>query len=158
MKPTMMFAIILATAIVLMTAFNINLAPTEPIALSKSVEASALYVCPASVPFWEGLANGMSMLKKPLLIGFCFALTLLVFVWAWALYQNLLKDKFVRDAYKNPWAYTKMLFWAVAIVCLILYTPNHFRTVKVNGTNTNWVLCESNTPGAKAVNEVNVHN
>ncbi len=158
MKPTMMFAIIMMTAIILMTVFNINFAPTEPIALSETVAASALYVCPAKVSFWDGLANGMAMLKKPLIIGFYFALILLVFVWAWALYQNLLKDKFMRDAYKNPWAYTKMLFWAVVIVCLVMYTPNHFRSVKVSGTNTDWVLCESNTPGAKAVNETTVHN
>ena len=158
MKKTMMLTLMVITTIVLMTVFNIELAPTEQIALSEAAEAGALYVCPAASPFWDGLANGLNMLKKPLIIAFYFALALLVSVWLWALYQNLLKDKFIRDAYKTPWAYTKMLFWAVVIVCLVLYTPNHFRTVKVKGTNTNWVLCESNTPGAKAAPEANVHN
>ncbi len=158
MKPTMMFAIMMLTAIVLMTVFNIQIAPTEPIALSKTVAANALYVCPAAVPFWDGLSNGIMVLKKPLIIAFFFALTLLLSVWAWALYQNLLKDKFIRDAYKNPWSYTKILFWTVVIVLLLMYTPNHFRSVQLTGTNTNWVLCDSNTPGAKAVNADNVHN
>lgn len=158
MKPTMMYAIIMAITIILMTVFNINLSPTEPIALPEAVQAGALYVCPAADSFWDGLANAVKTLRTPLIVAFWFSLILLIFTWLWALYQNLLKDKFVRDAYKNPWAYTKMLFWTVAIVCLIFYTPNHFRTVKLDGTNTNWVLCEANTPGAKAVNEVNVHN
>lgn len=157
MKPTMMYAIIMATTIILMTVFDINLSPTEPIALSEAVQAGTLYVCPATDSFWDGLANAMQTLQKPLIVAFWFSLILLIFIWLWALYQNLLKDKFVRDAYKNPWAYTKMLFWTVVIVCLIFYTPNHFRTVKLEGTNTNWVLCEANTPGAKAANEVNVH-
>lgn len=157
MKPTMMFAVIMATAIVLMSAFNIDFAPTTTIELSESVQAGALYVCPANSSLWDGFARGMQILKKPLTIGFFFALTLLIFIWLWALYQNLLKDKFIRDAYKTPWAYTKMLFWATVIVCLVMFTPNHFRTVKVDGTNTNWVLCESNTLGAKAAPATSVH-
>jgi hypothetical protein len=73
------------------------------------------------------------------------------------MYQNLLKDKFVRDAFKKPWAATKMLFWALVVVLLLVKTPNYFRTVHVDGTNTNWVLCESNTPGARAVRADAVH-
>jgi hypothetical protein len=50
-----------------------------------------------------------------------------------------------------------MLFWALVVVLLLVKTPNYFRTVHVDGTNTNWVMCESNTPGARAVRADAVH-
>lgn len=157
MKPTMLFAIILLTSIVLMTAFDINLSPTTPIVLSAENTPNALFVCPATSNTWDTLARGLGQFTRPLIIGFFFAVILLCFSWAWAMYQNLLKDKFVRDAFKTPWGLTKMLFWGVLIVMLLVKTPNYFRTVHVDGTNTNWVMCESNTPGARAVRADAVH-
>lgn len=151
MKPTMMFAIVMLTAIVLMTAFNINILPNEVNVISATDAPNALYVCPAASNLWDKLAEGFQILKKPLIIGFFFGLILLVFIWAWALYQNLLKDKFVRDAYKTPWAFTKLLFWGVVIVSLLLATPNYFRTVHLKGAPGNWVLCDNTTPGNRAV-------
>ncbi len=150
MKPTMLFAIVLLAAIVLMTSFGINLSPTTPIKLSADVAANALYVCPAASNTWDMLSTGLRVFTKPAIIGFFFAVILLCFSWAWAMYQNLLKDKFVRDAFKTPWAFTKMLFWGTIIVIMLIMTPNHFRTVHVDGASGNWVLCESDTPGARA--------
>ena len=157
MKPTMMFAIILMTSIILMTVFNITLSPTEPLAVSATVAPNALYVCPAASNTWDLLAQGFALFTKPLVIGFFFAVIILVFMWSWALYQNLLKDKFGRDAYKNPWAFTKLLFWAVVIITMLTMTPNYFRTVHLTGASGNWVLCENNTPGARAVRADSVH-
>ena len=93
MKPTMLFAIVLLTSIVLMTAFNINLSPTTPITLSADAAPTALFVCTAASNTWDMLANGLSQFTKPLIIAFFFAVILLCFSWAWAMYQNLLKDK-----------------------------------------------------------------
>ena len=119
MKPTMLFAIILLTSIILMTVFNINLSPTTPIVLGGDVAPTALFVCPASSSTWDMLSHGLGQFTRPLIIGFFFAVILLCFSWAWAMYQNLLKDKFVRDAFKTPWALTKMLFWGLVIVLLL---------------------------------------
>jgi hypothetical protein len=157
MKPTMMFAIIMLAVIVLMVSFNVSLSPNAPIVLNDAVAPNALFVCPATSNTWDMLANGLGQFTKPLIIAFFFAVILLCFSWAWAMYQNLLKDKFVRDAFKKPWAATKMLFWALVVVLLLVKTPNYFRTVHVDGTNTNWVMCESNTPGARAVRADAVH-
>ena len=151
MKPTMMLAIMALTAIVLMTGFDLILMPNNPVQISPEMLPHALYVCPASSNVWDSLANGFGALTKPIIIGFSFAFVIILATWAWALYQNLLKDKFNRDAFKNPWAYTKTWFWAVIIAIMILKTPNYFRTVHVVGDNRDWVLCESNTPGAKPV-------
>ncbi|MBE6461795.1 MAG: hypothetical protein E7006_03055 [Alphaproteobacteria bacterium] len=157
MKPTMMFAVIMIAVIILMTSFDLSLTPTVPIKLSESVAPNALFVCPAANSFWDNLSQGFQILKKPALITFLFSFMLLIVVWSWALYQNLLKDKFNRDAFKKPWAYTKLLFWAGAIVLLLLYTPNHFRMVRITGVSGEWVLCENNTPGARAVRAAAVH-
>ncbi len=150
MKPTMLFAIVLLTAIVLMTSFGIHLSPATPVAVSASAAPTTLYVCPAASNTWDMLAQALGQFTRPLIIGFFFAVILLCFSWSWAMYQNLLKDKFVRDAFKTPWAATKLLFWAVVIISMLVMTPNYFRRVQVVGTNTNWVLCESDSPGASA--------
>ncbi len=157
MKPTMLFAIILMISIILMTSFNLTLLPTEPLTVSASMSPQALYVCPAGDSFWDALANGISQFKKPISIGFVFVFILLIFIWVWALYQNLLKDKYSRDTYKKPWGFTKLAFWAGIIVMILMSTPNHYRTVKIDGAPGDWVLCENNTPGAQAVRASAVH-
>ncbi len=157
MKPTMLFAVVLLTIIVLMSSFGIQLSPSEPLALSASAAPNTLFICPAASNTWDTLANGLRQFTRPLMIGFFFALILLCFSWAWAMYQNLLKDKFVRDAFKTPWAATKLLFWAVVLVSMLVLTPNYFRSVQVSGRAGQWVLCENNTPGALAVPADSVH-
>lgn len=157
MKPTMMFAVMMIAVIILMASFDLSFAPNVPLKLSESVSPNALFVCPATDSFWTQLSDGFQILKKPALITFLFSIMLLIVVWSWALYQNLLKDKFNRDAFKKPWEYTKLCFWAGMIVLLLLYTPNHFRTVHITGVQGNWVLCENNTPGARPVRASAVH-
>ena len=151
MKPSMILAIVLLTAIVLMTSFDLALMPTKPIQLSEQMAAGALFVCPVESSVWDTISNAMKLFLTPIKIGFLFATIVLIFVWAWAMYQNLLKDKFVRDAFKNPWAYTKLLFWAGIVMIMLIMTPNHFRTVHLINHPGEWILCEDNTPGAKAV-------
>ena len=73
------------------------------------------------------------------------------YLWMWALYQNLLKDKFNRDSFKKPWMFTKFLFWAIVIMTVLMKTPDYFRAIEIDGARGQYVLCESSTPGAKIV-------
>lgn len=157
MKPTMMFAVIMVTAIVVMVSFNISLAPNAPIILNDTVAPNALFVCPVTDSIWTQIAAGIGRFARPLKIALFFSIMILIAVWLWALYQNLLKDKFDRGAYKNPWAFTKLLFWASIIVFMLIRTPDSFRIVHLDGNNGTWVLCDNNTPGAKAVHADKVH-
>ena len=90
----MMFAIMMVTAIVLMISFDISLSPNAPIVLNDTVAPNALFVCPVTKSIWTDIASGIGVLRRPLLIGLFFAIMILTAVWSWALYQNLLKDKF----------------------------------------------------------------
>ncbi len=151
MKQTMMFAIIALTAIVLVSSFGLQLDPTTPIQVPQSAVGHELYVCPVASPTWDSIATALNPFVRTIVVAFFFAAMLIMFTWGWALYQNLLADKFKRDAYKNPWAFTKIWFWAGVIVLLAVMTPNHFRTVQITGASGQWVLCDNNTPGAVAV-------
>lgn len=151
MKPTMLFAIVMLTSIVLMTTFDLQLAPTKALQVSTDIAPNVLYVCPAASHAWDTIASAMTTLKQPIIIAFFFGAIILLFSWAWAMYQNLLKDKFNRDSFKAPWSFTKFGFWALVIILMLMMTPNHFRTVHIQGAKGDWVLCENNTPGARAV-------
>lgn len=157
MKPTMMFAIIMLAVIVLMVSFNVSLSPNAPIVLNDAVAPNALFVCPVTDSFWTQVAGGLSQVKRPLVIAFFFAVMILIAVWSWALYQNLLKDKFDRGSFKKAWGFTKLLFWATIIMHILIHTPDSFRTVHIDGANGEWVLCDNNTPGARAVHANKVH-
>ena len=74
------------------------------------------------------------------------------------LYQNLIGDKFKRESFKNVWTCTKWGFWISVVILLILVTPNNFRRVEVTGAGNNWVLCDAEMPGARAVRADAVHN
>ena len=78
-------------------------------------------------------------------------------MWVWALYQNLLKDEFKKDAFTNPWAFTKILFWSAIVMTLVLNTPNRYRQVSVDGVGGEWVLCENNSPNATVISAKLVH-
>lgn len=147
MKPTMIFALAMMTLIILMSSFDVhlgNIAPT--IHVPENMLGDVLYVCPAKSNGWDSAAEILKTIQTPILIAVFFALTMLLFAWGWALYQNLLKDKFNRNAFLNPWGFTKIFFWAVVILLLVTNTPNHYRTVHVRGYNGDLVLCENNTP------------
>lgn len=152
MKKTMLFAIMLLIAIILMVSFDVRI-PVAGVNDTVTTVSSPdlLYVCPAASNFWDSLSKGFSQFRKPIVMGFFFGAMILLAVWLWALYQNLLKDKFNRDSFKNPWAFTKLLFWAVLVMYLIMMTPNYFRAVRLTMTGGDWVLCDSFSPDAKAV-------
>lgn len=155
-KPGLFLAVSLLAVIVLAASFGFDFGGADAVRLRAGINpGNVLYVCPVNDSVWTSVAEAFSSVSRYIYIAFIFALIVLIFSWGWALYQNLLKDKFSADAYKNPWEFTKMLFWAAVLLTLITVTPNHFRTVhvRVNGHTTDWVLCENNSPGARAVNE-----
>lgn len=157
MKPLMLFAIIMLVSIVVVVSFGLQLSPNAPIALSPESAANALYICPTTSPFWDGFAQALISFHRYLVIGLFFVVMLLMFSWGWALYQNLLSDSFKRDSFKKPWQMTKFTFWVSVIVLLFVMTPNYYRTVKVDGLSGEYVLCESDSPGARAVRADAVH-
>lgn len=151
MKKTMIWVILFILAVILMSSFDISLAPHQPVQIPLAARANALYVCPAAENTWNTISNGIMPFRRYINIGLIFAGLFVGVMWLWALYQNLLKDKFNRDSFKSPWGATKIYFWALIAIYMLVMTPNYFRTVHITGNNQNWVLCENNTPGAKAV-------
>ena len=151
MKKSMISAIIILTIIILMATFGFSLDDRAPIAVAESVADKVLFICPAKSPIWEAMAAGFGAFSKYILIGVLFATIMLIFMWGWGLYQNLLKDAFKKDSFAKPWTFTKMLFWTIIIIMLVINTPNRYRAVNVTGRPGNWVLCENTSDGAVAV-------
>lgn len=158
MKPVMLFSIVALVAIVIVVSFGLQLAPNPAIQLAPDVAANALYICPTTSTFWDGFSSALIPFHKYMIIALFAAVMLLAFSWGWALYQNLLSDSFKRDSFAKPWQMTKFIFWVSVIVLLFVMTPNHFRSVTVDGLDGQYVLCESDTPGARAVHADAVHN
>ena len=157
MKPIMLYAIIAVAAIAIVAGFGFQLGSTEMPELSESMAANVLFVCPAQSTTWDSIAFALRPFLRYIVGGAFFVVVLLMFGWGWQLYQNMLSDKFKRDSFKNIWGYTKLAFWAGVIVLLIVATPNSFRRVEITGAGNNWVLCDGNTPGARAVRADAVH-
>ncbi len=152
MKKTMVFSIVAITLIIIATSFNIFGTPNV-VPLPEAARPSALYVCPADAGIWTGIAKGLMPYHRFLLMFFFFGVIVLLFVWGWGLYQNLLSDKFDKKAYTNAWGFTKLVFWGGVILLILVMTPNYFRTVKIAGRTDSWVLCEETDVdrGARAV-------
>ncbi len=152
MKQTMMWAILALTAIVMMSLFDLHLFPVKPVvSIPAGVAGTELYVCPAVTGgAWDTASNMLGIFSDYIIIAFLCVVMILLFVWGWAMYQNLLNDKFDRKSFSNPWKYTKLAFWAAAVVIILTATPNHFRRVTVTGAPGEWVLCENVSP-ARAV-------
>lgn len=158
MKKTMIFAIIMMAAIIIAASFDLQFMPSVTLQVPETMIGQELYVCPATDQMWDSIATGMRPFRRFVIMGFFFAALILMFAWGWALYQNLLKDSFKRDTFKKPWAFTKFAFWAAVIVTIMAVTPNRFRRVHIDGAAGEWVLCENNTQGARAVRATAVHN
>lgn len=154
----MLFAIVVLVAIVIVVSFGLQLEPSAPIEFASDAAANVLYVCPGTSAFFDNFANNLQPVHHILIIVLFAVIMLLAFSWGWALYQNLLTDSFKRETFKKPWQLTKITFWAAIIVTIFVMTPNYFRTVHVDGTVTEWVLCDADTPGARAVRADAVHN
>jgi len=151
LKSSLVFAIVALAAIVIAASFGMQMSPHEAIQVPEQMMGHALYVCPVASNTWDAIAMAMRPFNRYITIIFFFVSLILIFNWGWGMYQNLLNDKFKRDAFTNTWKFTKFTFWAGIIVLLMVFTPNHFRTVHVRGADGDWVLCDSNTPGARAV-------
>lgn len=154
-KPGLLFSVYALALIVLATIFKLHLrlGPESASPVTANV-SNHLFYCPATTSRWDDFARLFSVGEDFVSLSVAFIALVLVFSWGWALYQNLVKDKFNVDVYKNPWKITKIVFWS-AVVCYILaMTPNHFRPkiiVRSGGQKTEQVLCEQNAIGAKAV-------
>ncbi len=157
MKPIMLLAIVALTAIVITASFGLQIDSTMPLQIPEAMQSRALYVCPAESNIWTQVSVAMHSIIRYLTIAFFFCVMLVTFFWGWELYQSLVEDTFKRDKFAKPWKLTKFLFWAGAIILLLLFTPNHYKTVHIEGASGDWVLCENNTPGAKAVRSDLVH-
>lgn len=153
MKPSMIFAIVMLTVIVMISAFDLQLSPGTELQIPAGIDAAnVLYVCPINNESgWTALAFNIRPFLRYIMIFLTSCGIILLFVWMWALYQNLLKDKFEREKFVNPWKFTKILFWAFVVVLVISVTPNYFKTVHVRNVSGDFVLCESDSPGAKLI-------
>ncbi|MBO4480703.1 MAG: hypothetical protein J5742_03735 [Alphaproteobacteria bacterium] len=151
MKKPMISAIVFLTIVILMASFGFSLDGTPPMVLPESIRGSALFVCPANSDFWDAMATGFGQFHRYILIGFFFGAIILAFAWGWALYQNLLQDKFKREDFAKPWAFTKLLFWAGVAILIILHTPNHYRRLEIRGTTGDWVICDNTSTDVRAV-------
>ncbi|MCR4918123.1 MAG: hypothetical protein K5912_04255 [Alphaproteobacteria bacterium] len=151
MNKTLVLMIILLTMIVIMTSFDLSLGGNPALVVPPEYQGRTLFVCPGVNEFWDGISTSISPFSKYIIMGLFFGGIILVFVWGWAMYQNLLTDKFKKEDFSKPWQFTKLLIWAVLIVTMLLYTPNRFRYVEVSGSPENWVLCEATSPNARMV-------
>lgn len=154
-KPGLLFTVSALAIIILAAAFGFNFGGDTAVHLRSGINPDdVLYICPVADNVWDAFSEALSLGRKYIYIGFCFAGIILLFSWGWALYQNLVKDKFSADAYKNPWDLTKLFFWAGVICTVLAMTPNYFRTVhvRVRGQDTSWVLCQNTSTDARAVN------
>lgn len=151
MKPMLMGAIMMIAAIAIAATFGLTMGGGDVITVPAAFVGQELYVCPAESSIWNQAATAIRPFLYYITIGFFFATIVLMFAWGWALYQNLIADKFKRDSFSKPWQFTKMLFWVGVIVIIVAATPNHFKTVHIAGAQGEWILCENNTPGARAV-------
>ena len=157
MKPMLFLSVMLVITIVIMASFGLSLGealnlPAAPIYdLPDSVSANALYVCPTASSVFGEISQILVPVQRYLVIAFFFFLMLIFAFYAFALYQNLLADKFDAKQYQNAWFLAKTLFWATIIATILLRAPNSFRVVRLQGVEGNFVLCEDNTPGARPV-------
>lgn len=153
-KPGLLFTVSLLAIIILAASFHMDFGGNAPVHLPNGVNPdSVLYVCPTGgESAWSQFSTALHAVGKYVYLFFAFMIFVLMFSWGWALYQNLLKDKFSADAYKNPWALTKTIFWMVIAIHILFMTPNYFRKVEVRGHGSNWVLCENSSNGARPIN------
>ena len=151
-KPGLLIAVSIFAIIILSVAFNMNFGGGSPVKLPEGVNPdSVLYVCPIASNTWDHLSESLHFMSKYASFFFSFVGIVLFFSWGWALYQNLLKDKFNEEAYKNSWAITKVMFWLIIAFTVLIVTPNHYRRVDVRGHGSDWVLCDSTSENAQPV-------
>ncbi|MDR1071646.1 MAG: hypothetical protein LBL21_03330 [Rickettsiales bacterium] len=142
---------LLGIAIIVVSTNGFQLRPSPPITLPDSVAGQALFVCPAASAGFESVAKEISVYGRALSIAFMFLVFLWIAITGWVVYNSLLNDKFERKSYDIPIFLGKFLLFSFVLATVLMKTPNHFRRVFVSGAEGAWILCESDTPGAKAV-------
>ena len=143
--------VLLGITIIVMSLNNFQLTRPTVVSVPDSSIGSILYVCPIEDKDFDLLARQLGSHGKGLSIAFTFIVILWIAILLWTLYQSLLKDKFERKSYDLPIFLGKFLLFGTIIVLILMRTPNHYRAVLLEGSNSRWTLCENNTPGAKAV-------
>jgi len=156
MKPMFLYSIVLVAAIVVASSFGLQFAPSDVAVIPDAYIGRELYVCPAASSAWDMAAATIRPFSHYIMFLFFFVMMLLMFGWGWAMYQNLLKDKFDQGSFSKTWKLTKVTFWAGVIILLVASTPNYFRTVHIRGADGDWVVCDRDTPGRRAVLAENV--
>jgi hypothetical protein len=142
---------LLGIAIIVMSMNGFQLRPHPAMELADSVAGQALFVCPAADAGFESVAKELGTFRGGLSVAFTFFAILFAAVTAWAVYTSLLNDKFDKKNYGIPIFLGKNLLWVFILTTILLHTPNYFRRVFVQGQDGAWVLCERDTPGARAV-------
>ena len=156
MKQTLLLSTLVIITIVVLASFGY--VPAEWVGIkipvhniSDSVAANALFVCPAASPVFDGISKAMLNYRNQITMIFFFFFMIFLATTAWGFYQNLIKDEFDQNKYLPAFFIGKWLFWISIVVMILMYTPNHFRTVKVTGSAEKWVLCESTSAGSRPV-------
>ena len=154
-KPGLLFAVCVLALIILAAVFKLHLTPvSESPVMHLKDPATHIFVCPMANETWDSVSQMFTMGKRFVSMGIVFIVVILLFSWGWALYQNLLKDKFVADAYKDSWGLTKIVFWFSVVLVILTMTPNYFRpkiSGRSNGKEINWVLCDQQAEHARAL-------
>ena len=154
MKPIVLFSVLAAIAVGIAASFGVGMGTGTPdilLQLPESVRGSALFVCPAADSTFDELSRNLLHFGTEITMVFFFCLMLLIASFGWAIYQNLAKDKFEKKRYDFPIAFGQTLLWMTIVVAVLMYSPNSFRAVGVRGVPEKFILCESNTPGARPV-------
>jgi hypothetical protein len=151
MKNLIVLWLLMGIGITVASLNGLQLTHTAPIVLSDSVASQALFVCPYADSSFDGIAAGTLASHRLLSIIYMSLLLLWVGNLLWILYNSLLKDKFERKSWDLPIFLAKILIFSFMIGTVLMHSPNHFRRVSITGAGDKWVLCEKDTPGARAV-------
>jgi len=159
MKPALLFSVLAVIAIVVLASFSTG--PGEWLGMApqthnfrESVDiGTVLYVCPAASSTWDQASQSLQVFRRQLQMFFFGAMLFLLFAFAWAFYRDLISDKFQQNNWRFTVFLAKSIFWGAIAVSIVMFSPNHFKTVGVRGATGSFVLCESTTPGSRPVRE-----
>lgn len=143
--------VLMGIAIVVVATNGWQLSPGKPVVIPDSALGQALFVCPAASKVFDGLAAEYAKIAPSVRIAFWVIFMLWAAIVGWVIYNSMLNDKFERKNFDLPIFLGKMLIFLFVIGTILLRTPNHFRAVYVRNTTGDFVLCERDTPGARAV-------
>ena len=165
MKPALLFSVLAVIAIMVLVSFEtgpgewMGMAPAAHRFRETTDLGGVLYVCPAADSVWGSISETLHQLRTQILMLFSAALLFLIAAFGWALYQDLIKDKFIYNDWRFTIGFAKGLFYLAIAVTIAMYSPNFFKTVGIRGVDDEqgaprkFVLCERDTPGSRPVRE-----